>query len=71
MSYFRSGDPLDDFDRLDRAQAEWEAKLPQCERCGKHIQDEIYFDINNEILCENCMTDEYGKSTQDWLDNHY
>lgn len=69
MSYFRSGDPLDDFDRLDRAQAAWEARLPKCERCGKPIQDETYFYIDGEILCEKCMTDEYGRSTEDYLND--
>lgn len=71
MSYFRSGDPLADFDRYDAMQADYEAKLPQCEKCGKHIQDDIYFEINNEILCEDCLVDEYGKSTHDWLNDHY
>lgn len=66
MSYFRSGDPLDDFDRLDRAQAEWEARLPQCEKCGKPIQDDIYFEIDNEILCEECVHDLYAKFTADY-----
>ena len=71
MSYFRTGDPLADFDRYDAAQSAWEAKLPQCEKCGKHIQDEIYFDIDNEILCEECVTDLYGRSTQDFLRDNY
>lgn len=72
MSYFRSGDPLEDFDRLDREQAEWEAKLPQCENRGcKHrvIQDELYFDIDGEILCEACVIDRYGRSTQDFVND--
>lgn len=71
MSYFRKGDPLEDFDRYDMAQAQYEAKLPQCEKCGKHIQDEIYFEIGNEILCEDCVIDIYGRSTQDWLRDNY
>ena len=71
MSYFRSGDPLDDFDRYDMARAQYEAKLPQCEKCGKTIQDELYFFVNNEILCEDCMIDEYGRSTQDFLSDNY
>ena len=71
MSYFRNGDPLDDFDRLDREQAQYEAKLPQCDKCGKHIQDEIFFDIEGEILCEDCVIDLYGKSTQDFVSDNY
>lgn len=65
--FFRSGDPLRDFDRYDAYQAQQEARLPVCDKCGKRIHDEIYFDINAEILCEDCMFDEYGRSTQDYL----
>lgn len=37
MSCFRSGDPLDDFDRLDREQAKLLAKLPVCDICDNPI----------------------------------
>ena len=69
--FFRSGDPLDDFDRLDRLQAMREAKLPVCEKCGERIHDETFFNIEGEILCEECMRDKYEVYTQDWLDDHY
>ena len=69
--YFRNGDPLDDFDRYDREQAQYEAKLPECEKCGKPIHDDTYFEIDNEILCEDCMRDRYERSTDDWLRDNY
>lgn len=69
MSFY-SDDPVRDFDRYDMAQAQLEAKLPQCERCGHPIHD-TYYEINNEILCEKCMHDEYGRSAEDWLNDHY
>ena len=65
MSCFRCGDPLDDFDRLDREQAKWLESLPVCERCGKPIQDEhLYLSMMNlsvrlvwtEILRKGLMT---------------
>lgn len=68
--YFRNGDPLDDFDRYDKEMSQREARLPQCERCGKPI-DERYFEIDNEILCEDCMDDEYGRSVEDFLRDNY
>lgn len=68
---FYSDDPVRDFDRYDAYQAQQEAKLPQCEKCGKPIHDDVYYEINNEILCESCMQDEYARSTQDWLSDHY
>lgn len=71
MSCFRTDDPLRDFDRYDAAMAAREARLPNCERCGKVINDDFYFEIDNEILCEKCMRDEYERSTEDWLNDNY
>ncbi len=71
MSGFRTDDPLRDFDRYDAAMAAREAKLPCCERCGKPINDDFYYEIGNEILCENCMKDEYQRSTDDFLNDNY
>ena len=70
MSYFRHGDPLDDFDRLDMEQARQEARLPVCHnrKCGKRIQDETYFDIGGVILCRECMEDFYMKYTEDYIE---
>lgn len=67
MSYFRHGDPLDDFDYLDRRQAEAEARLPVCEdkKCHKRIDEDFYYEIDNEILCEECMKRRYRRSTED------
>ena len=68
---FYSDEPVRDFDRHDMAMAQRVAKLPKCERCGKPINDDRYFLINEEILCENCMVDEYGRSTEDYLNDNY
>lgn len=68
---FYSDDPVRDFDRYDMAMAQKEAKLPQCEKCGKHIHDDTFFEIDNEILCEDCMRDLYERSTDDWLRDNY
>ena len=66
MSYFRSGDPLKDFARRDSEEAEWESGLPKCDKCGKPIQDDIYFEIYGEILCEDCVHYLYAKYTADY-----
>lgn len=41
-------------------------KLPECERCGKLIQDDYYFEIDNEIICEDCLNSRYRKNTEDF-----
>lgn len=68
MSYY-SDDPAMDFLRHDREQEARLARCPQCanRRCGKLIQDEFYFEIDGEVLCEGCMQDRYMIRTDDWL----
>lgn len=45
-------------------------RLPICEgyKCGKRIQDEDYYDVDGEILCENCMKKKYRRKTEDFID---
>lgn len=45
------------------------ARLPICEgyKCGKRIQDEDYYDVDGEILCENCMKKKYRRKTEDLI----
>lgn len=69
MGFFRNGDPLDDFDRLDLLQARREAALPVCDKCGKPITEEKFFNIGGEILHEECMRDMYECNTEDYLED--
>ena len=64
---YYTDDPARDFDRWDMEQARAEARLPQCECCGETIHDDEYYEIDNEILCEECMKDRYMKSTEDFI----
>lgn len=68
MSYF-SDDPAMDFARHDREQERLLERLPVCEghKCGERIQDDMYFDIDGEILCEKCMIRKYGRRTEDYM----
>ncbi len=57
-------DPLADFHRHD---AEQEAKLetlPECSECGRRIQDDYAFYINDEWIHEKCMNENYRKEVQ-------
>lgn len=67
MAYF-SDDPVADFERYDRDQERMIDRLPVCEghKCGERIQDDLYFDIDGEILCEKCMIRKYGRRTEDY-----
>lgn len=68
MSYFRSGDPEEDFDRQDREQARIWERLPFCEdkKCHRKIDDDYYFDVDGEILCEECMIRRYRRNIADF-----
>ena len=63
MSYFRKGDPLDDFNSLDRAAAKRLAQLPKCDICDQPIQDDHYYQINGENYCPGCL--EYFRKETD------
>ncbi len=52
---FYSDDPARDFDRHDREQAKRLAELPVCDVCDDPIQEDFYFEINGENICECCM----------------
>ena len=69
--YIITDDPIRDFDRYDALMADREAKLPQCEDCGEPINDDLYYEVDGEFLCEKCMHDRYARSTEDWLSDHY
>lgn len=64
---------IDNYKAWEYAERERErrlARLPICEgfRCGKRIQDEDYYDVDGEILCEECMKRKYRRKTEDLLD---
>lgn len=70
MSYFRTGDPLADLNRLDQEEADYLEKLPLCEKCGRRIDEDNYFEVDGEILCESCMNERYRKRTEDWVNTY-
>lgn len=61
---YRTDNPLADFERHDRAQAAELAKLPKCECCGEPIQDEYCYFINDDVICEDCMNENFRRRTE-------
>lgn len=64
MSYFRTCDPLADFDRHDRAQAKRLARLPVCDICDQPIQDDHFYQINGDNVCPVCLEDHFRKELE-------
>jgi formylmethanofuran dehydrogenase subunit E len=65
MSY--TDDPIRDYDNYCREQEREEARLPVCDGCGETIYDEYCYNINGDILCEECMTNEFRRCTEDLI----
>jgi hypothetical protein len=62
----------DNYEMWERHDRECEAMLdllPVCDKCKKLIQDDFYFDIEEEILCEKCMEDKCMRRTEDYMEN--
>jgi formylmethanofuran dehydrogenase subunit E len=60
-------DYLDQWSEHDRQQEEALEKLPECNYCGEKIQGDYCFEINDEIICEKCLKDNFRKSTEDLM----
>ena len=52
----------------DREQEEALEKFPECDYCGEMIQDDYYFDINGDIVCESCLKQEFRKRVEDYIE---
>lgn len=53
---------MDNYDLWKAHDAEQEEKLeklPVCSSCGEPIQDEYCYQVDSEILCEECMNYAY------------
>lgn len=48
-------DPGRDADRWITEQDKALEKLPICEECGQHIQDDHYYEIAGDIYCPGCI----------------
>ena len=60
---FYTDNPIADFGRYDREQAEQLEQLPVCDHCGEPIQDEHYYHIYGENICTGCMESQFRKET--------
>lgn len=59
----------DNYDRWKQHDTEQEEALellPECDMCGKRIQEEHCYQINDELICESCM-DDYRVCTMDLI----
>ena len=67
LMFFRTDDPVADFTRYDAEQQKELEKCPKCSECSEYIQDEHYYEINDEVVCEECINQNYRKSVEDYV----
>lgn len=65
---YYSDDPVRDFMMHDAKQTRWLKKLPVCAECGEPIQDEHCYEINGELICEDCLNTNHKKRTEDYIE---
>lgn len=65
MSYIP--DNYDLFRRHDAEQEKELDKLPRCDYCDEPIQDDFYFLINDEVICESCLNRFFRKDVSDYV----
>jgi len=61
----------DNYDRWAEHDAERQReldRLPECCECGNPIQDEHCYEINDELICPDCMEQNHKKRTDDYCD---
>jgi hypothetical protein len=66
--YIRTDDPVKDYDRYAEEQDKLLEKCPVCSYCDKHIQDDYLYEINDELICEECIKDNFRKNVEDYIE---
>ena len=64
---YYTDDPVADWDRYCADQERELEKLPKCEICGEPITDEYLYDIDGDLVCEECLKDNYRRSTDYYI----
>lgn len=60
-------DMVDFFEAHDRKQQKRVRRLPVCDYCNEPIQEDSFFEINDEFICEDCLEKFFRKVVDDYL----
>ena len=60
-------DPVRDFEAYDRQQQNVLDKYPVCEECGNPITDEDCYEVEDSLICEQCLKDNHKKKTDNYI----
>ena len=62
---FFTGDPAADYERYCDEQERLQQEQPICEICNDSIEDEYCFEVNDAIICEECLNKWFRKKVCD------
>lgn len=62
-------DPVADAYAHDYEQETALEKYPVCSCCGEHILDDYLYDIDGDLICEECLNEYYRRSTDAYIDD--
>lgn len=65
---YRTDDPVRDAERYIDEQEKALEKLPKCSCCKHHIQDDYLYEINDELICEECLEQNFRKRIEDYVE---
>lgn len=68
LVFYRTDDPAADFDRFDAEQQKALEKYPKCSMCDEYIQDDYLYEINDEVVCEECINQNFRKNVEDYIE---
>ena len=54
-------DPIADFMAYDAERESELERLPVCSCCEEPIQDDFFYEINDEVICVHCMNEYFRK----------
>ncbi len=60
---------LKELDRYEARQTSALARCPKCDCCGERIQDDYLFDIDGDLYCEECLVDQFRRSTDSYIED--
>ena len=66
--YFRTDAPDIDFLKHDAEKEAELEKMPVCSYCSQHIQDDFLYEINDEVICEECLNQNFRKIVEDYIE---
>lgn len=65
---FYSDDPVADFLRHDAECDREMDRLPRCSYCNEPIQEDFCYEINDELICEDCLVSNHRRTVDDYCE---